>query len=71
MNMSNDLFPGFGYIEKPKPTKFCRTCEHRERWQLGGTWFQYCNCRKSKRTRNGLLKINVTNPACILYKAIK
>lgn len=56
--------------EKPheKPTKFCRTCVYRERWQCGGSVIQYCSKRKSKRTSNGLLKIKVTNPACELYK---
>ena len=66
--MSSDLFPGEGYVQPAKPTKFCRTCKHRERWQCGGTWIQYCGVRKSKRTKNGLLKIKVTLPACALYK---
>lgn len=66
--MKTDLFPGEGYVQPAKPTKFCRTCQHLERWQCGGTWIQYCGARKSKRTRNGLLKIKVTLPACALYK---
>lgn len=68
MKMDNDLFPGEGYVEKPKPTAFCRTCAHRQRWHCGGSIIQYCGVRKSKRTRNGLLKIKVTLPACALYK---
>lgn len=44
----------------PKPTAFCRTCKHRERWACGGSIIQYCG--------NGLLKIKVTNPACAAYE---
>lgn len=64
----DDLFNGQGHIEPVKPTKFCRTCAHREPWQCGGKIIQYCGVRKSKRTFNGLLKIKVTNPSCELYK---
>lgn len=63
-----DLFNGEGYVEPKKPTTFCRTCKHRERWQCGGSWFQYCGARKSKRTKNGLLKIKVNTPACAIYE---
>ena len=66
--MNADLFHGHGYVEPKKPTAFCRTCAHRQRWQCGGSWIQYCGARKSKRTYNGLLKIKVTNPSCELYK---
>lgn len=52
----------------PKPTTFCRTCKHRQRWQCGGSIIQYCGVRKSNRTFNGLLKIKVTNPACAAYE---
>ena len=48
--------------------KTCKTCEHRQRWQCGGSVFQYCTARKSKRTDNGLLKIKCKNEACELYK---
>lgn len=54
----------------PKPTKFCRTCKHRERWACGGSIIQYCGVRKSNRTFNGLLKIKVTNPACAAYEEL-
>lgn len=54
--------------EDIKPTAFCRTCEHRQRWQCGGKIIQYCGVRKSNRTDNGLLKIKVTMPSCISYK---
>ena len=67
----NDLFNDEGYIEPKKPTKFCRTCAHRQRWQCDGSVIQYCSARKSRRTFNGLLKIKVTNPACMAYKEEK
>jgi len=51
--------------EKPKHT--CRTCENRQRWQCGGRVIQYCGVRKSKRTDNGLLRIRVTDAACLAY----
>lgn len=54
-----------------KPTKFCRTCAYRERWECESKVIQYCAKRKSNRTFNGLLKIKVTNPACELYKEDK
>ena len=63
-----DLFEGYGYVEPIKPTKFCRTCAHRQPWECGQRTIQYCGIRKSNRTINGLLKIKVTNPACELYK---
>jgi len=56
-------------VELPKPTAFCRTCKHRQRWQCGGSIIQYCGVRKSNRTFNGLLKIKVTNLACPAYEA--
>lgn len=64
----NDLFNNEGYIEPIKPIKFCRTCAHRQTWECGSRTIQYCGIRKSNRTFNGLLKIKVTNPACIAYK---
>lgn len=45
----------------------CKTCEHRQRWQCGGTIIQYCGARKSNRTENGLLKIKAKDAACPLY----
>ena len=64
MRKTNDLFNGYGFVEKKPPTNTCRTCAHRQRYEYGGSIFQYCGERKSKRTNNGLLKIKVTNPAC-------
>ena len=49
----------------------CRTCAHRERWQMGGSVIQYCGARRSSRTQNGLRKIKVTDKACALYKEDK
>jgi len=58
-------------VEEIKPTAFCRTCEHRERWECGASIIQYCGVRKSNRTFNGKLKIKVTMAACPLYEPIK
>lgn len=49
----------------------CRTCAHRERWQMGGSVIQYCGARRSSRTQNGLRKIKVTDKACALYNEDK
>lgn len=64
----NDLFQGEGYIQPKKLTRFCRTCKHRQPWECGARVIQYCGVRKSNRTYNGLLKIKVTNPACMAYE---
>ena len=49
----------------------CKTCANRERWECGGSIFQYCSKLKSNRTQNGLKKIKCKNPACEFYKLIK
>lgn len=67
--MENKLFD-IPPTEPGNPVNTCRSCDHRERWQCGGSVIQYCGARKSKRTDNGLLKIKVTDPACPLYKPI-
>lgn len=36
--------------------------------ECGARVIQYCGVRKSNRTYNGLLKIKVTNPACMAYE---
>lgn len=54
-------------IEPTHSTKFCRTCEHRERHQCGSMVIQYCGIRKSNRTDNGKLKIKCKTPACDSY----
>jgi len=68
-----DLFNGEGYVEPKKPTKFCRTCKHRQR--MTADWsnsvWQYCSVRRSNRTQNGLLKIKAKNPACDLYEKLE
>ena len=61
------LFPD-DEIEVRKPTKFCRTCKHRQRWQCGGSIIQYCGVRKSNRTFNGLMKVQAKYPACAAYQ---
>jgi hypothetical protein len=65
--MDNALFE-MPPIEPSKPTNTCRSCMHRQRWNIGGSIIQYCSARKSNRTTNGLLKIKVTDAACTLYK---
>lgn len=62
--MTDKLFD----IEPVFPDKFCRSCEHRQRWRCGGKVIQYCGVRKSNITDNGLMKIKVTMPACIHYE---
>lgn len=56
---------------KPNNGATCRTCEHRQPWQCGGSVIQYCGIRGSNRTFNKLLKIKVTNPACAYYQELK
>lgn len=53
---------------KKENYKTCLTCEHRQRWQCGGSIIQYCGIRKSNRTENGLLKIKCKTPACAGHK---
>lgn len=49
------LFP-----EKPlDPNKVCGNCLHRQRWECGGRFIQYCGITASNRTENGLKKIKV------------
>lgn len=61
------LFPD-DEIEVVKPIKFCRSCQHRQHWQCGGSIIQYCGVRKSNRTFNGLMKVKAKFPACAAYK---
>lgn len=48
----------------------CRECANRQRWQAdhSNTVQQYCAARRSRRTRNGLLKIKCNQAACCLFK---
>lgn len=62
------LFEKSEIEEAPKPTKFCRTCRHRQRWQCGGSIIQYCGVRKCNRTFNGLMKVQAKYPACAAYE---
>lgn len=55
---------------KSETTDTCRHCENRQRHQCGGSIIQYCGVRKSNRTYNGLLKIKVTDKACLLFKKV-
>lgn len=55
-------------IPEHDPSKTCRDCIHRQRWQCGGKVIQYCGVRNSNRTENKLLKIKAGNPACKLFK---
>lgn len=58
-------------IDEVRPSKFCRTCQHRQRWRCGGSIIQYCGVRKSNRTFNGLMKVQAKFPACAAYKQIE
>lgn len=64
----SDLFNNYGYVDPPKIEHFCRTCVHRQPWESSDKVYYYCSARKSKRTINGLLKIKLSNPSCVLYK---
>lgn len=64
----NTLFDNEPIPQKSKPTKFCRTCAHLQKWACGGRYFFYCGIRKSNRTENGLLKVKCKNEACYAYK---
>ena len=59
-------------LEPKEETKeTCRTCKNRQRWQCGGSVFQYCGARTSNRTDNGLLKIKCKDKACSVWEEDK
>lgn len=58
-------------VEKKPVENTCKDCVHRERWQCGGSIFQYCSVRTSNRTDNGLLKIKCKTEACSQFKKIE
>lgn len=62
-------YEAFNGAKQELPT--CRTCKHRQRWELNDhstKIVQSCALQKSRRTGNGLKRIKVTNPACRLYE---
>jgi hypothetical protein len=61
----------FEIADKKTSEKTCRTCAHRQRWEMNSKIIQYCSVRKSNRTTNGLLKIKCKNKACELYEEEK
>ena len=65
--MQTRMFPPSIKIDV-KSKKTCRSCKHRQRWECGSRYFQYCGILTSNRTRNGQLKIKVTKEACIHYE---
>ena len=79
MMIQQELFPK-GVLEKAQEqfseifdtlSEFsgtCKTCEHRQRHQMGSKIIQYCGTRTSNRTQNGLLKIKCKNKSCYQYK---
>ncbi|MFZ7121756.1 MAG: hypothetical protein ACOWWH_12520 [Eubacteriaceae bacterium] len=55
-------------IPEYKNNKTCRSCKHREIWQVNTKTIQYCGLRKSNRTFNNKLKINCKMTACKFYE---
>lgn len=48
----------------------CRNCAHRQTVKQGydgKNRVSVCECRKSRRTKSGLLRVRVDQPACILF----
>lgn len=53
------------------PNATCRTCKHRERWELNdhsSKVIQCCNLQPSKRSNSGYKTIKVTDKACLSYE---
>ena len=63
-----ELFSTSDFQKVPQNGKTCNDCKHRQRWQCGGSVFQYCGLRKSNRTENGLLKIKCKDLACLSFE---
>lgn len=67
-----ELFDSSEFVLKnPHDDKTCKDCEHRQRWQCGGSVIQYCSITKSNKTHNGLLKIKCKDIACSKFKESK
>ena len=55
------------------PSATCKTCKHRERWELNdhsSKVVQCCNLQPSKRSNSGYKTIKVTDKACFSYETI-
>ena len=53
------------------PNATCKTCKHRERWELNdhsSKVIQCCNLQPSKRSNSGYKTIKVTDKACLSYE---
>ena len=46
----------------------CRNCKFAQAWECGSKVIHYCIKLRSNRTDNGLQKIKLKNPACMLFK---
>lgn len=56
-------------IRKAIGGRTCRSCAHRVRYSTDGeTPRSMCNAFRSGRTKSGLLRISVDQPACIQYE---
>lgn len=53
-----------------KDKKTCRTCSHRQRWERGNRYFQYCELSSNSKTDNGLKRIRCKDAACDKYAPI-
>ena len=64
------LFKNFKETPQEASGETCRHCDHRERWQCGGSVIQYCGLLSSNRTINKKLKIKCNKPACSFFSKI-
>lgn len=72
--MDGFLFPPEEYTDERVRSimdgNTCRQCAHRQTVKQGydgQNRVSICECRKSKRTKSGQLRVRVDQPACILF----
>jgi hypothetical protein len=66
--MSDFLFNDLPMQPNSAPFRRCKDCKYIEKWQCGGSFFFYCRITKSRRTINGLRKVQCKTPACGLFE---
>ena len=57
--------------KKAAELKTCKDCKHLDPWKYNTKTFFYCKLIKSKRTVNGLKKVDCKDQACYLFEPIK
>jgi len=67
--MTGDLFDLTVVTSPPVRSQKCVQCINIQRWGCGGSFFHYCCKTPSKRTDNGLLKVQRKRPACWQFEA--